>query len=426
MKIKIVKAKVRTQKVNCHLKPGFLGVSMCTDKLLKKIGGKISRKLTPEEKDSKFVREETTAPLGLAVIPLIFTSNVIKNHRLSNYESITIPTEVLVEKYNPQTPNFILLVTDAENALVRTTLRIKDLSWKVGTAKAKRKPRVNVYVNKRSIHDFYKSLPEKSKDSLPRRLNTSNSDTFSNSDISDSDSSDSSNSSSSCSGSEDKHIYKTVAVIHPKRCRKDHNVLRKYISPKNPYRQCIKCRRAYRFSVDTQLRYHQYCYLCSRKQAVLTIQRIFRLWHRRRIDSAKIIQNAIIKWLYRPDGSFMNDSSDSSNSSSSCSGSEDKHIYKTVAVIHPKRCRKDHNVLRKYISPKNPYRQCIKCRRAYRFSVDTQLRYHQYCYLCSRKQAVLTIQRIFRLWHRRRIDSAKIIQNAIIKWLYRPDGSFMK
>ncbi|CAJ0853058.1 8660_t:CDS:1 [Entrophospora sp. SA101] len=247
--MKIVKAKVGSQKINCRLEPGFLGLSMCTDKLLKKIGGKISRKLTPEEKDSKFVREETTAPLGLAVIPLTFTSNVIKNHRLSNYESITIPTEVLVEKYGPQMPNFILLgnnwfygrnndgfqtylpeiVTDAENALVRTTLRIKDLGWKVGTAKAKRKPRVNVYVNKRSIHDFYKSLPGKSKDesktrdfvsSLPRRLNTSNSDTSSNSDVSDSDSSDSSNSSSSCSGSEDKHIYKTVAVIHPKRCRK--------------------------------------------------------------------------------------------------------------------------------------------------------------------------------------------------------------
>ncbi|RHZ85045.1 hypothetical protein Glove_73g12 [Diversispora epigaea] len=198
--MKIVKAKVGSQKINCRLEPGFLGLSMCTDKLLKKIGGKISRKLTPEEKDSKFVREETTAPLGLAVIPLTFTSNVIKNHRLSNYESITIPTEFYgrnndgLQTYLPE------IVTDAENALVRTTLRIKDLGWKVGTAKAKRKPRVNVYVNKRSIHDFYKSLPGKSKDesktrdfvsSLPRRLNTSNSDTSSNSDISDSDSSDS-------------------------------------------------------------------------------------------------------------------------------------------------------------------------------------------------------------------------------------------
>src|SRR6185436_10025915 len=139
--MKIVKAKVGSQKINCRLEPGFLGLSMCTNKLLKKIDGKISKKLTPEEKDSKFVREETTAPLGLAVIPLTFTSNVIKNHRLSNYESITIPTEVLVEKYGPQTSNFILLgnnwfygrnndglqtyllkiVTDAENTLVRTT-----------------------------------------------------------------------------------------------------------------------------------------------------------------------------------------------------------------------------------------------------------------------------------------------------------------
>lgn len=59
MKVKIVKAKVGSRKVNCRLETGFFGVSMCTDKLLKKIGSKISRKLTPEEKDSKFVREET-------------------------------------------------------------------------------------------------------------------------------------------------------------------------------------------------------------------------------------------------------------------------------------------------------------------------------------------------------------------------------
>ncbi|CAJ0865489.1 14393_t:CDS:1 [Entrophospora sp. SA101] len=109
MKVKIVEAKVGKQKVNCRLEPGFLGPSMCSDKLLKKIGGKISRKLTPEEKDSKFVREETTSPLGLVIIPLTFTSNIINNHRLSNYESITIPTEVLVEKYDHKTPNYILL-----------------------------------------------------------------------------------------------------------------------------------------------------------------------------------------------------------------------------------------------------------------------------------------------------------------------------
>ncbi|CAJ0838620.1 5622_t:CDS:2, partial [Entrophospora sp. SA101] len=101
-------------------------------------------------KDSKFIREETTAPLGLAIIPLTFTSNIINNHHISNYESITILTEVLVEKYDHKTPNYILLgnnwfygrsrindkiqhylpeiVTDAKNAFVRTTLRIKNLN----------------------------------------------------------------------------------------------------------------------------------------------------------------------------------------------------------------------------------------------------------------------------------------------------------
>ncbi|CAH1768122.1 2834_t:CDS:2 [Entrophospora sp. SA101] len=225
----IIKAKVGDQKVNCRLEPGFLGISMCTDKLLKKIGGKISRKLTSEEKDSKFVREETTAPLGLAIIPITFTSNVINNIHLSIYESITIPTKVLVEKYDPKMPNYILLgnnwfygrnnhgiqmylpeiVTDAKNAFVRTTLRIKDLSWKVDTTKAKKKPRVNVSVNKRDIHDFYKILPGKSKDSLPHRLNIPAS---SGSDTSDSITSDSNSDSSSTSSSEIEAIHKTEGV----------------------------------------------------------------------------------------------------------------------------------------------------------------------------------------------------------------------
>ena len=234
MKVKIVKAKVGEQKVNCHLEPGFLGISMCTDKLLKKIGGKISRKLTPKEKDSKFVREETTAPLGLAIIPLTFTSNIINNHRLSNcqrqthsdYRSITIPTEVLVEKYDLQTPNYILLgnnwfygrsrindkiqhylpeiVTDAKDAFVRTTLRIKNLSGKKGG-------RVIVSVNKRDIHDFYKLLPGKSKDESKARDSVSSlyhrsniSATF-DSDTSNSDTSDSDSGNSSTSSSETPH-----------------------------------------------------------------------------------------------------------------------------------------------------------------------------------------------------------------------------
>ncbi|CAJ0837127.1 12515_t:CDS:1, partial [Entrophospora sp. SA101] len=159
-------------------------------------------------KDSKFVREETTASLGLAIIPITFTSNVINNNHLSNYESITIPTKVLVEKYDLKMPNYILLgnnwfygrnnhgiqmylpeiVTDAKNAFVRTTLRIKDLSWKVDTTKAKKKPRVNVSVNKRDIP------------------------ASSGSDTSDSITSDSNLDSSSTSSSEIEAIHKTEGV----------------------------------------------------------------------------------------------------------------------------------------------------------------------------------------------------------------------
>ncbi|CAG8474656.1 8689_t:CDS:2 [Ambispora leptoticha] len=99
---------------------------MCTDKLLKKISGKISRKLTSEEKDSKFVREETTAPLGLAIISITFTSNVINNNCLSNYESITIPTKVLIEKYDPKMSNYILLEPSyALRTSVRKLIQLK-------------------------------------------------------------------------------------------------------------------------------------------------------------------------------------------------------------------------------------------------------------------------------------------------------------
>ncbi|RHZ78656.1 hypothetical protein Glove_158g13 [Diversispora epigaea] len=181
---------------------------MCSNKLLKKISGKISRKLTPKEKDSKFVREETTAPLGLAIIPLTFTSNIINNHRLSNYESITIPIEVLVEKYNSKMPNYILLgnnwfcgrkyddnelqtyipeiVTDAEDAWVRTTLRIKNLAEKKGR-------RVIVCVTKKYVDEFYESASSNSNDAEHRTFGSS-------------DTSDTSGFSTFNSESDDKHV----------------------------------------------------------------------------------------------------------------------------------------------------------------------------------------------------------------------------
>ncbi|RHZ78000.1 hypothetical protein Glove_168g311 [Diversispora epigaea] len=224
--MKIAKAKVGSRKVNCHLAPGFLGPSMCSDELLKKIGGKITRRISSKDKDSKFFREMTTHPIGWAVIPLTFTSNIKNNVRLGNKKSIIIPTEVLVEKYTPQLPNYILLgnnwfygrkyyddelwtyipeiVTDAEDAWVRTTLCINNLIEGKGEM-------VIVSVDKRDIHDFYKILPGKSKDSLPRRSNISATSDSGTSD-SDTSDSDSGNSSTSSSGIEVIHTHKTEAV----------------------------------------------------------------------------------------------------------------------------------------------------------------------------------------------------------------------
>ncbi|CAG8750616.1 7875_t:CDS:2, partial [Dentiscutata erythropus] len=45
--------------------------------------------------------------------------------------------------------------------------------------------------------------------------------------------------------------------------------------------------------------------------------------------------------------------------------------------------------------------------------------------LHKENRASLIIQQAYRL-RRKQINSAKIIQNAVIKWLYRPGGSFMK
>ncbi|CAG8633203.1 5736_t:CDS:2, partial [Ambispora leptoticha] len=117
IKVKIVKAKVGMQKVNYHLEPGFLEIFMCSDKLLKKISGKISRKLTSEKKDNKFIREEITAPLGLVIIPLTFISNIKNNARLNNKKSIMILSEFYGHKYNDDELQTYIseIVTNAED-----------------------------------------------------------------------------------------------------------------------------------------------------------------------------------------------------------------------------------------------------------------------------------------------------------------------
>ncbi|CAG8542806.1 1701_t:CDS:2 [Scutellospora calospora] len=174
--------------------PKFFAINS-DGEFLKKIDGKISRKLTLEEKDSKFIREKATAPLGLAVILLIFTSNIKDNIHLNNKKSIMILTEVLVDRYNSTLPNYILL---SNNWFYGRKYDDDELQTYIPEI------RVIVSVNKRDIHDFYKILPEKSKDS-----STSNLDTSSNSDTSNSDSS---NSSISSSEIEATHAHKTRAV----------------------------------------------------------------------------------------------------------------------------------------------------------------------------------------------------------------------
>ncbi|CAG8676655.1 3571_t:CDS:2, partial [Cetraspora pellucida] len=149
----------------------FLEISMCSNKLLKKIGSIISRKLTPEKKNNKFVREETTAPLGLIIIPPTFFSNIKNNACLSNKKSIMIPTKVLIEKSNPKTHNYILL---GNNWFYDRKYNNDELQTYIPEIVIDTEDAFAIIsVNKRDIHDFYKILPRKSKDSLYCRSNIS-------------------------------------------------------------------------------------------------------------------------------------------------------------------------------------------------------------------------------------------------------------
>ncbi|RHZ81633.1 hypothetical protein Glove_117g278 [Diversispora epigaea] len=204
MKAKIVKAKVEGQKVNCRLEPGFLRLSMCTDKLLKRIGGKISRKLTLEEKDSKFVREETTAPLGVSLgltdserINLLNTK-IVKakvegqkvNCRLEpGFLRLSMCTDKLLKRIGGKISRKLTLEEKDKDAWVRTTLHIKNFA-------EKKRRKVIVCVTKNNVDEFYEFVSFNS----------------------DSDTSDTSSSSISNSESDNKHVCK--AVIRPKRCYK--------------------------------------------------------------------------------------------------------------------------------------------------------------------------------------------------------------
>ncbi|CAG8621863.1 4221_t:CDS:2, partial [Racocetra fulgida] len=60
--------------------------------------------------------------------------------------------------------------------------------------------------------------------------------------------------------------------------------------------------------------------------------------------------------------------------------------------------------------------------------IDNDLKYRDFkvqLALYKENRASLIIQQTYRLW-KKQINSAKIIQHAVIKWLYRPDGIFAK
>jgi len=225
--MKIAKAKFRDQKVNCCLEPGFLGPTICSDKILKHIGGKITRRISSEDKDSRFFREMTTHPIGWTVIPLTFTSSVECSRFSKQYTFITIPTQVLIVKHHPEFPNHIMLgfdwftgrkyddeelqiyraeiVTDAEDGWVRTTLRIKNLAERKGKSIV-----VPVYEFDRSEASLLRNNQSGSSDSrLQQNKSKKNKVKYSIIESEPDTNSDTSESgiSSSSSGSEDTHIY---------------------------------------------------------------------------------------------------------------------------------------------------------------------------------------------------------------------------
>jgi hypothetical protein len=113
MYVKTVEAKVGKEKVYCNLQPGFGGPSMCTVKILKSIGRKIFRQINTKDRNSKFFREMGAHPLGWAVVPLTFTTNIKFESRPNNKtKSITILTKVLIVKHNSAFPDYILLGND--------------------------------------------------------------------------------------------------------------------------------------------------------------------------------------------------------------------------------------------------------------------------------------------------------------------------
>ena len=157
------------------------------------------------------------------MIPLTFTLSVQCSQFSKRYTSITIPTQVLIVKHQPEFPNNIMLgldwftgrkyddeklqtyraeiVTDAEDGWVRTTLRIKNLA---GRKEKSIVVPVYKFDNQSGFSDSRLQQNKSKKNKVKYSIIESESDTNSNN--------SESSTSSSTSGSED--IHKSV------RCRK--------------------------------------------------------------------------------------------------------------------------------------------------------------------------------------------------------------
>ena len=100
-KVDLVTSYVGNKKVNCELRLGW-EFSMCSDKTINRLGFKIDRPISSEDREMKFFREMSTIPVGWSKLSLAFKSE--KKHK-----SIITNTEVLVVKHHINMDDSIIL-----------------------------------------------------------------------------------------------------------------------------------------------------------------------------------------------------------------------------------------------------------------------------------------------------------------------------
>nr|CAG8655857.1 9457_t:CDS:2 [Entrophospora candida] len=101
-KVDLVTCYVGIKKVNCRLGPGW-EFSMCSDKTINRLGFKIDRPISSEDREMKFFREMTTTPIGWSKVSLDFKLD--KKHK----PIIITNTEILVVKHHHNMDDEILL-----------------------------------------------------------------------------------------------------------------------------------------------------------------------------------------------------------------------------------------------------------------------------------------------------------------------------